>query len=427
MNEGSHWLYERWVSIAQKNPSEIALVDWACGKRWTFAELRRDSERGDERKRIAFCSGHHADFVLSVLRAWRAGNPVCPLEVGQPVPNFTNVPGKFAHLKLTSASTGAAKSIAFAPHQLAADPANIVSTMGLRPDWPNLACISLSHSYGFSNFILPLLLHGIPLVIIPAPLPEVILRASAAFTGVTVAAVPALWHSWMQSSSIPKNVKLAISAGAPLPLELEQQVFERQGLKIHNFYGSSECGGIAYDRSEVPRSDPSFAGTEMDNVRLTLSSSGTLIVESPAVAETYWPEAQPNLLAPRFETTDLAEVHQGRIFLRGRATDLINVAGRKVTPESIEAALRQHHAVRECLVFGIDNGANDRFDTIVGCVHLNEKIETAALVRFLSERLPNWQIPRQWWFTAELLPNARGKLSRAEWRRRFSEMRSALP
>ena len=50
--------------------------------------------------------------------------------------------------------------------------------MGLRADWPNLGVISLAHSYGFSNLILPLLLHGIPLILAPAPLPEIIRRAA---------------------------------------------------------------------------------------------------------------------------------------------------------------------------------------------------------------------------------------------------------
>src|SRR5262249_39405563 len=146
----------------------------------------------------------------------------CPLEVGQTPPEIGIVPVRFAHLKLTSASTGAAKCIAFTAQQLASDPANIVATMGLRPNCPNLASISLAHSYGFSNFVLPLLLHGIPLVIVPAPLPELILRASQLFPSVTLASVPALWRTWHESNSVSANVKIAISAGAPLPLDLEQ-------------------------------------------------------------------------------------------------------------------------------------------------------------------------------------------------------------
>ena len=46
-----------------------------------------------------------------------------------------------------------------------------MATMGLRPDWPNLGVISLAYSYGFSNLVLPLLLHGVPLFLAPSPLP----------------------------------------------------------------------------------------------------------------------------------------------------------------------------------------------------------------------------------------------------------------
>ena len=48
--------------------------------------------------------------------------------------------------------------VAFTAAQLMADAENIVTTMGLRPDWPNLGVLSLAHSYGFSNLVLPLLL-----------------------------------------------------------------------------------------------------------------------------------------------------------------------------------------------------------------------------------------------------------------------------
>jgi len=42
---------------------------------------------------------------------------------------------------------------------------------------------------------------------------------------------------------------------APLPLSLECAVFEQHGLKIHNFYGTTECGGIAVDASATPRTE----------------------------------------------------------------------------------------------------------------------------------------------------------------------------
>jgi len=123
--------------------------------------------------------------------------------------------------------------VAFAAEQLAADPENIVATMGLRPDWPNLGVISLAHSYGFSNLVLHSCCTGIPLFLGPSPLPEALRRAAAEAGGpITLAAVPALWRAWLEAGAIPPNVRLAISAGAPLPLDLERAVYARHGLRF---------------------------------------------------------------------------------------------------------------------------------------------------------------------------------------------------
>jgi long-chain acyl-CoA synthetase len=415
-------LYETWLHIAREFSTKTALHDFSTGERWTFKQLLAEGERrNDSTERIAFPRGHSPHFIFSVLRAWRNHRPACPLEPSQSVPELPNPPSWCAHLKLTSATGGIAKSIAFTAPQLAADARNIVTTMGLRHDWPNVACISLAHSYGFSNLVTPLLLHGIPLIIIPAPLPETLLQAVRLFETITLPAVPALWRTWFESKSIPKNTRLAISAGAPLPMELEQQIFSTSGIKVHNFYGSSECGGIAYDRSRIPRTKSNYAGTCMENVSVSLSEAGTLVVSGPAVARTYWPEPQPSLHSPRFETSDLADLIQGRIYLRGRASDLINVAGRKVLPETIESALRAHPLVRECAVFGIPDSTHERTERIVACVSAIRSLKISEMAAFLSKSLASWQIPREWWFTTDLAPNERGKISRSEWRRRFLE------
>lgn len=415
----SHFLFEKWLGIARQFASEPALFDLAASRVWTFGELLQESERGATPVPVAFPRGQGSDFILALLHSWRAGSISCPLEATQAEPTFPQFPAGCAHLKLTSATSGTSKCALFTGPQLAADATNIVSTMGLRRDWPNLACISLAHSYGFSNLVLPLVLHGIPLVLAPAPLPETIRDLGRRFPALTLPAVPALWKIWHQSDAIIPQIRLAISAGAPLPLPLEESVFAGHGLKIHNFYGSTECGGIAYDRSNVPRAESNLAGSALDHVRLSLSSPGTLVVESDAVGETYWPEPQPTLRAGRFETSDLAEIRAGHVYLLGRATDVLNVAGRKVSPENIEAILRTHPAVTECVVFGVPDAAQERTETIVAALNTRAPTEIPDLTAFLSHQLPGWQIPRHWWFTSDLAPNTRGKISRAEWKQKY--------
>lgn len=416
-------LYQRWRQIARSCPAEIALRDLPSGRQWTFHELEiaADAPREDTQK-IAFPTGLAAEFILDVLRAWRAGTIVCPVEADQRKPEIPpGLPPEIVHLKMTSGTTSAPRFVAFTAEQLAADAENIVVTMGLRPDWPNLGVISLAHSYGFSNLVLPLLLHGIPLVLAGAPLPEIVLRASKTEPAITLAAVPALWRAWHDADAIPRNVRLAISAGAPLPVSLEQNVFAARGLKIHNFYGSSECGGIAYDSAPSPRLDDSCAGAPMQNVNLTVGADGCLEVRSRAVGQTYWPEPSPRLAGGVFRTNDLAEISFGLIYFRGRAGDQMNVAGRKVSPESIEKILLTHPGVRECVVFGVPSPDDKRGETIVACVSATTSVAGDTLKQFLLAQLPAWQVPREWWLVESLFASARGKLSRVEWRKRYLE------
>src|SRR5262249_44373106 len=150
-------LYERWRQIARSYPNEVALRDLPSQRQWTFRELEMAGEGPlSIDGKIAFPTGLSAEFVLGVLRAWRAGKIVCPVEADQRVPEIGNgLPGEIIHLKITSGTTAAPRFVAFTGSQLVADAENIVATMGLRPDWPNLGVISLAHSYGFSNLVLP--------------------------------------------------------------------------------------------------------------------------------------------------------------------------------------------------------------------------------------------------------------------------------
>lgn len=414
-------LYERWKKISSDRARKTALRDFASGESWTFAQLSAAGEKFLVAGEIIFPQNHSPEFIFQLLAAWRESKITCPLEAGQTPPHISGAPKNCIHFKLTSATTGGARLIGFTAEQLAADAENIVATMDLRPEAPNLGVISLAHSYGFSNLVLPLLLHGIPLLLAPAPLPEIIRRAARTEKFLTLPAVPAMWRAWHAAKAVPANIRLAISAGAPLPLPLETEIFQAHGLKIHNFLGASECGGIAFDATEIPRTDVTFAGTPMHNVNLSLDENICLRIQSRAVGETYWPEKSAELDAGVYQSSDLAELKTGNVFLRGRMSEQINVAGRKISPETIERALLAHPQVGECLVFGAPSRDAERLETIVAVV-VSVADET-ALKHFLLETLPAWQVPRDWIFVESLAANARGKISRAEWRKIFCRMR----
>lgn len=410
-------LYERWRQTAAARPGELALRDDASGRRWTFAQLADEAERHKISDGIIHPQGHGPEFIFTVLAAWREKRMVWPLE-SEAVATPVDLPPKYCtHLKSTSGTSGAARLAAFTAEQLAADAGNIVATMGLSADQPNLGVISLAHSYGFSNLVTPLLLHGISLILVPSVWPEVVRLAAEKEKCLTLAAVPAMWRSWHESRAISSHIRLAISAGAPLPVALELGIFQACGLKVHNFYGASECGGIAYDASETPRGEEALAGTPLQNVKVSLNDEDCLVVQGRAVGETYWPHPTDTLGGERFQTTDVAELRDGMVFLRGRASDQINVAGRKLWPETVERALLAHPQVRECLVLGAPSGQAERTETIMAVVAGNAT--ESELREFLLATLPAWQVPREWRFVPSLSVGPRGKISRAEWRGRM--------
>jgi long-chain acyl-CoA synthetase len=313
-------LLDRWQSIVRDRPHHRALTDLPSRRSWTFAELDHLARHlpAAPRHAILHPQGSGPEFILQVLRGWHSAAALCPLESGQPAPQLPPPTPPVVHLKTTSATTGNARAVGFTASQLAADAANLIHAMGLRTDWPNLAAISLAHSYGFSNLVLPLLLHGIPLVLVGSSLPDAIRQALEACGPVTLPSVPALWRVWSDAGVLRPSIQLAISAGAPLPLELEHHVHAQLGLKIHNFYGATECGGIAYDDSTDPRSDATLIGRPPPHVQLQLDDLGCLMVSGPAVGSGYWPDSSPTLTPGTFRTSDLAQLHpDGRVYLQG--------------------------------------------------------------------------------------------------------------
>lgn len=422
-------LYPRWQQIVHRHRDEVALVDAVSGQVQTFGALQEGLDAlplltSGAVHRVSMADGLN-NFVLQTLRAWRDEAVFCPLErEGGALPPLEGLPEGVVHLKMTSGSTGEPRCVLFRAAQLAADADQIRTTMKLDRSCPNVAVISVAHSYGFSNVILPLLLHGHPVVSAPDALPGSLRSAWSRSVRVTLAAVPAMWRAWWKAGILTEApIALAISAGAPLPLEVERGVFEETGIKIHNFFGSSECGGIAYDRSATPRTDASLAGTPMDGVRLTTASDGRLLVESAAAGEGYWPDAGDEALGDgRFMTSDVVEMGaDGAVLMRGRMSDAINIAGRKLNPSDVEAALLSCEGVRHCVVFGVPSADAARCEETVACVHPDATagLTQEVLARWLGDRLPTWQLPRRYWFTTELTPNARGKISRVEWREKF--------
>jgi long-chain acyl-CoA synthetase len=145
-------------------------------------------------------------------------------------------------LKLTSGTTAVPRAVRFRSEQLLADCENICDTMGITARDLNYGVIPISHSYGFSNLLTPLLTRGVPMALSADRMPRAIIEGIAATRATVFPGMPVFYQSFCEMSDPPAlpDLRLCISAGAPLTVELAQQFRERLGFDIHSYSGSSE-------------------------------------------------------------------------------------------------------------------------------------------------------------------------------------------
>ena len=390
--------YLRWLETSRRHATRPAIYD---GDRViTFSDLATAVSLAPMATAPVIARSGGIEFFVETLRAWRDGQAVIPVERNAAEPVLHRPPPAGTCLvKYTPGASGIPRGIFLSSAQVVADGDRLIKAMELSPATPNLAVISPAHSYGFSNVVLPLFLHGAPVHLAPIPFPRVIEEIFKMHPALVVPAVPSIWRAWHRAGILKgAPISLALSAGAPLALALESEVFAASGLKIHNFYGASECGGISLDTSATPRESADDVGTPLPGVTVTQSADGRMLVGSDAVATSYdAPRTDDALGGGIYLTRDLGFLDAvGKIHLTGTLGGAINVAGRKVSPAKVEAALLATGLVRRVKVFGIASLDRERFEEISAQVELAAGIPLDALKLAALGELQSWELPRHW-------------------------------
>lgn len=318
-------------------------------------------------------------------------------------------------LKITSGTTGAPRAVRFRESQLLADCRNICETMGIHSNDVNFGVIPFSHSYGFSNLVTPLLFQGTALVCSTDRTPRAVYTHLQNCGATVFPGTPALFQalSSLSDTNEPIKLRLCISAGAPLAPEISRQFHSRFGLKVHSFYGSSECGGIAYDRDEDPEKPNGFVGVPLNGVEVTKIDHDRIAVRGPTVADGYLPNPDSTALENgQFIPGDILEWSTQGLRLIGRVSDFVNIAGKKVHPSLIEEHLRKLPGVIDAIVFGIPSVT--RNEDLVAYVVASSGLSRQLLESHCREGLSRWQVPREFRIVSKLPVNHRGKINRSE-------------
>ena len=305
--------------------------------------------------------------------------------------------------KVTSGSTSNPKVIPFTEDQMVADAQNILETMGIGSDDIQFVTIPLGHSYGLGSLIYPFFLQGIPLVFNSIPLPGIISRELFTSQATVMPTIPAILKALAHSDTtrLPPSLRLVISAASALSQDLVHDFHARHALYIHNFYGSSETGGIAYDTTgSLLTTETGAVGVPLKNVHVTISKTGRVRVNSKAVT-THRNRQKENGVGS-YLLSDFGTLNNSALVLRGRSNRIVKHNGKRLDLSQIEKTLAEHPGIQEAFV-AYDEDRHRVIAAVAG------KIEPDGFMRFASDLLPVWKRPKLLWVTPSLPTTARGK------------------
>jgi long-chain acyl-CoA synthetase len=179
------------------------------------------------------------------------------------------------------------------------------------------------------------------------------------------------------------RMRFAVIGGAPLDPAIAW-LFLGLGLPVLQGYGMTEASPvISVNRPEgnVPES----VGMPLDNVEVQTAADGELLARGPSIMKGYWnnPEASAKSLDREgwLHTGDLAEIRDGRIFIRGRLKDVLVLSnGEKLPPQDVELAILGDGVFEQ----GILIGEGRSFLTLVA---VTRETDEKNLIRRANDRL----------------------------------------
>src|SRR6266498_4904795 len=241
--------------------------------------------------------------------------------------------------------------------------------LGITPEDRCYSVAKLFFAYGLGNSLTFPMSVGARAILDPArPTPQGVAAAVAARRPTLFFAVPTFYAAVL-AADLPadtfSSVRLAVSAGEPLPAGLYHRFKERFGVDVLDGIGTTEALHIFI--SNWPDDlRPGTTGSVVPGYQVRLvddqgqpvpdGESGHLLVAGESVTTGYWCRTATNRRTFEGEWLRTGDVYSrsrdGVYTYAGRSDDMIKAGGIWVSPAEVEATLVQHPDVLEAAVVG---------------------------------------------------------------------------
>ncbi|MDR3305165.1 MAG: long-chain fatty acid--CoA ligase [Clostridiales Family XIII bacterium] len=290
-----------------------------------------------------------------------------------------------------------------------------------------MCVLPMFHVFAFTACILLPLFIGGTTDIVEAFQPKVVVGDLIEKDITVFMGVPAMYMVLIEAGRndihFPK-LRLAISGGAALPVEVYNQAKENINLPIIEGYGLTESspGSVFNPPSGVQK--PGSIGLPLPEVTLIIGGEndeelpagevGELLMRGPHIMAGYYKrpaDTDETLRNGWLHTGDLAKKDEdGYVYIVDRKKDMIIVAGLNVYPREVEEALYKHPKIKDAAVIGVPDKL--RGETVVAYIVLKdgEEAHHKEILRWLKERLAAYKLPRRIEIREDLPRNSTGKI-----------------
>jgi long-chain acyl-CoA synthetase len=229
---------------------------------------------------------------------------------------------------------------------------------------------------------------------------------------------------------VAKQLRLCVSGGAPMPVEVMRRFEEMFGVRVLEGYGLSETSPVACFNQIHRPSKPGTVGQPIFGVDVqcvddqdrpvAVGERGEVVIRGPNVMKGYLnrPEATAEVLRHGwFHTGDVGSIDSdGYLSIVDRMKDMIIRGGLNVYPRELEEVLMTHPAIALVAVVGVPH---ERLGEEIKAFVVRKpgaELTADALVAWGREQFASYKAPRIVEFRETLPIGPTGKILKRELR-----------
>lgn len=348
------------------------------------------------------------------------------------------MPDDTAVILYTSGTTGVAKGAELTHFNMFQNAEEVSRVLSYSPDDVSLIVLPLFHSFGQTVLMNAGMAAGVTQVLMPRFSPEHVLGLMQKEKVTVFAGVPTMYWGLLSypdaekfdAVAIASRLRVNISGGAALPLEVLRGFEEKYGAPILEGYGLSETAPVAcFNQLDIERK-PGSIGIPLPRVEMRIvddagsdvpvGETGEVVIRGYNVMKGYYKRPEANAEALRgdwFHTGDVGRQDEdGYFYIVDRTKDMIIRGGFNVYPREVEETLMSHPSVSMVAVIGVPHDSHGEEIKAVVVLKPDAELSEDELVAWGKQELASYKYPRLVTFRDRLPMNATGKILKRELR-----------